>query len=70
MLIRRLVITGIGQKFAQAEFACLLAAWAGRFETDFEEGSSLRNGEPDIGGGITGKPKGGVWVSLKEVTGW
>ena len=61
---------GIGQKFAQAEFACLLAAWVGRFETDFEEGSPLRTGEPDVGGGITGKPKGGVWVSLKEVGGW
>lgn len=60
----------IGQKFAQAEFACLLAAWVGRFETDFEEGSPLRTGEPEIGGGITGKPKGGVWVSLKEVEGW
>lgn len=60
----------IGQKFAQAEFACLLAAWVGRFETDFEEDSLLRQGEPDIEGGVTGKPKGGVWVELKEVGGW
>lgn len=60
----------IGQRFAQAEFACLLAAWVGRFETEFEEGSPLREGEPDIGEGITGKPRGGVWVKLKEVGGW
>lgn len=60
----------IGQRFAQAEFACLLAAWAGRFETEFEAGSPLRDGEPEIGGGITGKPKGGVWVKVTEVEGW
>ena len=61
----------IGQKFALAEFACLLAAWVGRFETAFEEGSELaKDGEPEIKGGITGKPKGGLWVNLKEVEGW
>lgn len=60
----------IGQKFAQAEFECLLAAWVGRFETNFEEGSHLRDGEPEITGGITAKPKGGLWVRLKELEGW
>lgn len=61
----------IGQKFAQAEFACLLAAWAGRFETSFEEGSKLAGSEPpEIKGGITAKPKGGLWVKLKELDGW
>ncbi|KAK5124989.1 hypothetical protein LTR85_001179 [Meristemomyces frigidus] len=61
----------IGQKFAQAEFACLLAAWAGRFETSFEEGSKLATSEPpEIKGGITAKPKGGLWVKLKELDGW
>lgn len=60
----------IGQRFAQAEFECLLAAWAGRFETTFEEGSELAKGDFEIKGGITSKPKGGVWVRLKELEGW
>ncbi|KAK1069921.1 hypothetical protein LTR12_008874 [Friedmanniomyces endolithicus] len=61
----------IGQKFALAEFACLLGAWAGKFETTFEEGSPLaKEGPPEIKGGITAKPKGGLWVNLKELDGW
>ncbi|KAK6430844.1 hypothetical protein LTR95_012998 [Oleoguttula sp. CCFEE 5521] len=60
----------IGQKFAQAEFACIVAAWVGTFETSFEENSLLATGEPEIKGGITSKPKGGLWVNLKEVPGW
>ncbi len=60
----------IGQKFALAEFECLLAAWIGRFETSFEEGSPLIDGEPEIKGGITSKPKGGLWVRCREVGGW
>lgn len=60
----------IGQKFAQAEFACLLAAWAGRYETRFEDDSPLARGEFDIAGGVTSKIKGGLWCKLKEVPGW
>jgi len=60
----------IGQKFAQAEFACLLGAWAGRFETKLEEGSPFIDSEPLIKGGITAKPTGGLWVQLKELDGW
>ena len=61
----------IGQKFAMAEFACLLAAWVGRFETGFEKGSELAEGKAvDIKGGITAKPRGGLWVQLKECEGW
>lgn len=47
----------IGQKFAQAEFECLVAAWVGRFETSFIEGSPISKGEMDIKGGVTAKPK-------------
>ncbi len=58
-------------QFALAEFACLLGAWAGKFETTFEEGSLLaKDGPPEIKGGITAKPKGGLWVNLKELDGW
>ncbi|KAF2772399.1 cytochrome P450 [Teratosphaeria nubilosa] len=60
----------IGQRFAQAEFACLVAAWIGRFETEFEDPSLWEADIPDIKGGITSKPKGGVWVKLREVEGW
>jgi cytochrome P450 len=60
----------IGQKFAQAEFACLLAAWVGSFEMEFEKGSPHEVGEPEVEGSITSKPQGGLWVHLKEVNGW
>lgn len=60
----------IGQRFAQAEFACLLAAWVGRFDTSFEANSPLASGEPEVASGITAKPKGGVWVEAKETDGW
>lgn len=60
----------IGEKFARAEFECLLAAWIGKFETSFEEGSPLAKGEMEIQGGVTQKPKHGVWVELKELDDW
>lgn len=60
----------IGQRFAQAEFASLVAAWVGRYDTSFEEGSPLARGELEIKGGITAKPKGGLWCTVKEIPGW
>ncbi|KHO01320.1 cytochrome P450 78A3 [Metarhizium album ARSEF 1941] len=58
----------IGQKFAQAELACLVAAWVSRFETRFEDGGPLAKGEePGIATGVTSKPKGGLWVQLAEI---
>lgn len=60
----------IGQRFAQAEFACLLAAWVGRYESTFEEDSPISRGDFDIQGGVTSKPKDGLWCKLKEVPGW
>ncbi|KAK8195895.1 hypothetical protein M8818_007046 [Zalaria obscura] len=56
----------IGLGFARAEFACLLAAWFGRFETELENPDFV----PEIKGGITAKPKGGLWVKLSEAQGW
>ena len=56
----------IGQAFAKAEFACLLAAVVGRFE--------IKNADEDfkleIKGGITAKPKRGLTVRIKPVEGW
>lgn len=60
----------IGQKFAEAEFACLVAAWVGRFNTVLEEGSPHQSGFPEIKGGVTSRPKGGVWAHVKEIDGW
>jgi cytochrome P450 len=56
----------IGQRFAQAEFACLIAAWVGRFEMELVDKDFV----PDIAGGITAKPRGGLKVRLRVVEGW
>ena len=56
----------IGQAFAKAEFACLLAAVVGRFEFELEE----PEGKIEIQMGITARPKGGLGVKMKVVEGW
>lgn len=56
----------IGQAFAKAEFACLLAAMIGRFEWELED----PDWKPDIKGGVTAKPKGGLHVRMKPLEGW
>jgi cytochrome P450 len=55
----------IGQKFAHAEFACMLAGWAGKFEWEQAE----KNYELDIQGGITMKPKD-YKVKIKVLEEW
>jgi cytochrome P450 len=52
----------IGQRFAVAELACLLACWAGGWQTQL-----VREGEVEIRGGITLKPKDGLWVRVRRV---
>ena len=56
----------IGQTFAKAEFACLLAALTGRFEMTLEEPDQ----EIKIQTGITSRIKGGLRVRMKVVAGW
>ncbi|KAF2713483.1 cytochrome P450 [Pleomassaria siparia CBS 279.74] len=56
----------IGKDFAKAEFACLMAAFVGRFEFEMED----KNWELQIQGGITARPKGGLRIKLREVEGW
>lgn len=56
----------IGQGFAKAEFACLLAAWVGRFEFEFADPEF----ELELQSGVTTRPKGGLKVRAKEVEGW
>lgn len=56
----------IGEKFAKAEFACLLAALVGRFEMELVD----KDCEVEIMGGITSKPKGGLSVRMRLLEGW
>jgi len=60
----------IGQGFAKAEFACLLAAWVGRFEFELRDKELMDESKVDIKGGITAKPSKGMWVKAKIVDGW
>lgn len=55
----------IGQAFAKAEFACLVAAWVAAFEFELRE--SDRGKVVEIAGGVTMRPKGGVHVKVKAV---
>ncbi|KAE8444589.1 hypothetical protein EG329_014420 [Mollisiaceae sp. DMI_Dod_QoI] len=60
----------IGQSFAKAEFACLLAAWVGRFEWEVND---VRESDEDnvlIKGGVTAKPAKGMYLRTKVVEGW
>ena len=56
----------IGQAFAKAEFAALLAAVVGRFEFELEEPER----KIEIKWDITAKPKAGLGVKMKVVEGW
>lgn len=56
----------IGQGFAKAEFACLLASLVGSFEMELKDPDI----SIDIAGGITAKPKGGLQVRLRRAEGW
>lgn len=56
----------IGQGFAKAEFACVVAALVGRFEMQVGEE------HPDFHfrGGVSSKPPNGLRIQLKVVEGW
>lgn len=53
----------IGQKFSQAEFACLLAAFVAKFEFVMKDPDE----KVEIKGGITARPKNGMNVILTPV---
>ncbi|KAF6240045.1 hypothetical protein HO173_001655 [Letharia columbiana] len=56
----------IGQAFAKAEFACLMAAVVGRFEVKIAD----EDFKLVIKGSITAKPKNGLTVRIKPIEGW
>jgi cytochrome P450 len=56
----------IGQRFALAELACLLAAFVGKYEFEMVNPDE----KIEIKGGITARPKNGMHIKLKGVEGW
>lgn len=56
----------IGQAFSRAELTALITAFIGRFEAEFKDEDYVA----EIKGGVTSKPKGGLWLRLKEVETW
>ncbi|KAL8780064.1 MAG: hypothetical protein Q9213_006654 [Squamulea squamosa] len=56
----------IGQAFAKAEFATLVAGLVGRFEMELENPGAVMK----IQTGITARPKGGMKVRMRAVEGW
>ncbi|EON96801.1 putative cytochrome p450 97b3 protein [Phaeoacremonium minimum UCRPA7] len=60
----------IGMSFARAEFACLLAAWVGRFEFSLKNKEEMDETKIAIKGGITSRPAKGLYVYAKVLDGW
>ena len=56
----------IGQQFAKAEFAAILAGLVGRFEMELEDPER----DVKIQAGLTARPKGGLPVKMRVVEGW
>ncbi|RKK17843.1 hypothetical protein BFJ63_vAg2812 [Fusarium oxysporum f. sp. narcissi] len=57
----------IGQGFARAELACLLAGWVGSFEFELRDGVSIDEKNVDVKGGLTARPAGGLHVKIKKL---
>ncbi|KAL2756221.1 hypothetical protein ACRALDRAFT_1034009 [Sodiomyces alcalophilus JCM 7366] len=60
----------IGQGFAKAEFACILASWVGRFEFSLKNEEEYDEDKVDIKGGVTARPAKGLYVNATVVDGW
>ncbi|KAH9891411.1 cytochrome P450 [Xylariomycetidae sp. FL2044] len=60
----------IGQSFAKAEFASLLATWVGRFEFSLKNEEEMDEKNMEIKGGITARPAKGLYVHATIVDGW
>ena len=56
----------IGERFARAEFACLLAVLVGKFIMRLEEPC----GDIEIETGLTSKPKGGLRIHIEPLGTW
>ena len=60
----------IGQSFAKAEFACLLAAWVGRFSMELHNKEEMDESKIDIKGGVTARPSKGMHIDATVLEGW
>ncbi|KAM3544617.1 hypothetical protein ARSEF1564_002485 [Beauveria bassiana] len=60
----------IGQSFAKAEFACLLAAWVGRFEFRLRDEAMMDEANVMFEQMVTAKVAGGIHVRARAVPGW
>jgi cytochrome P450 len=60
----------IGQSFAKAEFACVLAAWVGRFAFDLQNEADRDEANIEIKGGVSARPAKGMHVKVRRVDGW
>lgn len=60
----------VGQGFARAEFACMLAGWVGRFEFVMKNEEMADMNKIKIASGITVKPANGMRVSVRPVSGY
>ena len=56
----------IGQGFAKAEFACLVAVWVGKFQMELPDPDV----KLEVQGAVTARPKGGLRVKLTPVDAW
>ncbi|KAI1744079.1 cytochrome P450 [Xylaria scruposa] len=60
----------IGQAFAKAEFACILAGWVGRFAFELKNKEEMDEKNILIKGGVTARPAKGMYVHATVVDGW
>ncbi|KAK4101735.1 cytochrome P450 [Parathielavia hyrcaniae] len=60
----------IGQSFAKAEFACLLAAWVGRFGMELHNKEEMDESKIEIRGGVTARPARGMYIKMTVLDGW
>lgn len=60
----------IGQSFAKAEFACILAGWIGRFAFELKNKEEEDEKKITIKGGVTARPAKGMYVHATVVDGW
>ncbi|ORY66350.1 cytochrome P450 97B3 [Pseudomassariella vexata] len=60
----------IGQSFAKAEFACLLASWIGRFEFRLRDEEEMDEEKMLIKGSVTARPAKGLYVYATVVERW
>jgi cytochrome P450 len=60
----------IGQSFAKAEFACLLATWVGRFQMELNNMEEMDESKVEVRGGVTAKPSNGMYIKATVLDGW